>query len=452
MTTFYYVYATAAVILALIASQGFRKSFDPFAPLWLFLVAYAQVYVFQALKYREYGLRVRGEEVLATADSRALWALLLFLAVYYLAPARRLAAWAPAPPRGWSSGAVALVSPLMVVWGFYCAGLAFQADPHEMTAGLSLLHNFAMVLLVAGIWLLITGRNAEQPRPVFTAAGVAIVALYVLIWMFNGKRSHSLIGVLTGVCAFYVPKYRRPSKPVLAATALAGALAVSLAIGWRGNGDYEHTFAGFFEYVGDFDPSNILVNINVKDRDEVDPYAAAPLSYETEEWGGYLLMLDTVPGKSDYDYGSPYLRLVTTFIPRMVWANKPLYGTEAWVNAWIAGSEFDRDETFTGPAVSLLGAAQLNGGVVGTVLVVAVVALLLRMAYEYFRLHADVPWVQAWWALTFYNAWMLVVNDNPAIWFYYNYGFTTFGPMVALFFYLKLARPRPAAHLVPSYA
>ena len=65
--------------------------------------------------------------------------------------------------------------------------------------------------------------------------------VYVLIWMFNGKRSHSLIGVLTGVCAFYVPRFRRPSKPVLGVTALAGVLAVSLAIGWRGNQDYEHS-------------------------------------------------------------------------------------------------------------------------------------------------------------------------------------------------------------------
>ena len=55
----------------------------------------------------------------------------------------------------------------------------------------------------------------------------------------------------------------------------------------------------------------------------------------------------------------------------------------------------------------------------------ACVALVLRTAYEYFRLHADVPWVQFWWAITYYNAWFMVVNDDPLVWFYYNWGFTT---------------------------
>ena len=56
---------------------------------------------------------------------------------------------------------------------------------------------------------------------------------------------------------------------------------------------------------------------------------------------------------------------------------------------------------------------------------------MLRAAYEYFRLHADVPWVQVWWAITFYNAWFMVVNDDPMVWFYYNWGFTTL-PIVVL--------------------
>ena len=58
-------------------------------------------------------------------------------------------------------------------------------------------------------------------------------------------------------------------------------------------------------------------------------------------------------------------------------------------------------------------------------------ALLLRTSYEYFRLHADVPWAQFWWAITFYNTWFMVVTDDPLIWFYYNWGFTTF-PIVIL--------------------
>ena len=64
---------------------------------------------------------------------------------------------------------------------------------------------------------------------------------------------------------------------------------------------------------------------------------------------------------------------------------------------------------------------------------------------EYFRLYADRPWAQAWWALTYYNAWLMTVNDDPFVWFYYNYGFTTFIPMVGLWVFLKLPAGQPAA-------
>lgn len=438
----YSIYITAAVIAALLLSQMFRKSFDPFAPVWLFLVGFVQVYVIQALSYREYALRVRGPDLVAAANLRTLWALLWFLAVYYSGLGRRIARRLPGPPLHWSNPTIAMISPLLVAWGLFCAGFAFQITDREQTAEESLIRAMPFVMQLAAVMLIVTGRQVDRPRPGWTMAGLGVAALYVLIWMFNGKRSHSLFGVLTTICAFYLPRYRRPSKPVLVATAFAGALAVSLAIGWRGNKNYDTTFAGFFEFVGDFDLSRILVNVNMKDIDEVDPGSGKPKSYETEEYGGYLLMMDTVPEKSPFDYGEPYIRLVSTFIPRIVWPTKPYFGREKWNLAWVAGSEFPRDMHFTGPAISILGATQLNGGAIGTLVVLGVIALMLRSSYDYFRLHADVVWVQVWWAVTYYNAWIMTVNDDPFVWFYYNYGFTTFVPMTALWIYLKLSAPR----------
>ena len=37
------------------------RKFDPFAPVWLFLVGYVQVYIIQAVSYHEWALRVRGK-------------------------------------------------------------------------------------------------------------------------------------------------------------------------------------------------------------------------------------------------------------------------------------------------------------------------------------------------------------------------------------------------------
>jgi hypothetical protein len=413
-----YAYITAGVIVAYFVAHVVARRFDPFAPTWLFLVGFVQVYVIQAVRYHDWGISVRGKDLVAAADWRALWALLWFLAVYHLFPGRVISRILPRPPRKWSPGLVAVAAPLLVLWGLFCAASVIRAGEEVTVNGQpSFFSNFPFVMLVAGILLIVTGRSIREKRSVFLPLGIMVCSLYVLIWMFNGKRSHSLVGVLTMVCALYITRQKRPSWPVLFTTAFAGALAVAVAIGWRNDRDHDRSLSGFASFLADFRVSRILQSLNVADAEE------EVKTYETEEYGGFLLMMDTVPGKSDYDYGASYNRVWSTFIPRMFWPSKPYYGRDAWVNAWIAGSELERDEDFTGPAISILGAAQLNGGATGTLIVIACVALLLRVAYDFFRTHADAPWVQFWWAISYFNAWFMVVNDDPLVWFYYVWGF-----------------------------
>lgn len=440
MDDLFYVYAIAALMVATLVIQVALKKFDPFAPIWLFMVGYAQVYVIQAISYREWALRIRGQDLVAAANLRSFWAIAWFLVVYFCAPSRVMARCLPKPPEKWSSALVGLLCPVLMAWGLFCAVMVFRltTGEAELSAEGAIAISFPLLLLVAGILLIVTGRHVQRPEVL--VAGVGVVCLYMLIWMFNGKRSHSLIAVLTGVCAFYITKQKRPSFPVLIATAILGASAVGVAISWRyytQRAESKVTFGDFFAFIAAFDTDAILESINIKEH-SVNIEGA---SHETEEWGAYLLMLDTVPTRSDYDYGAPYLRLFTTFIPRIVWPSKPLPGREKWIEAWIAGSELERDMTFTGPAIGILGAAQLNGGAIGTLLVIGGVAFVLRSGYEYFRLHSTVPWVQFWWTLTYYNAWFCTVADDPLNWFYYNYGFTTMPTMVLLWFANKFSGP-----------
>ena len=433
------VYATAALILAMIGSQVCRRSFDPFAPIWLFLVGYAQLYVVQAISYRGWALRARGPELVMWANLRALWALAWFLCVYHSGIGRRLARKLPAAPRGWSPGLIGAVAPMMMAWGLACAGLLAQTSTEvNPAAEESILRQFPIMLLVGGVLLLVTGRQRDRPRPVFTAAGLVVVVGYLLLWMFNGKRSHSMIAVLAGLCAYYAPRLRRPSLGVMGLTGVVCVLAVTLALGWRDNRRHETTTSGFIQFLGEFDPNSVLVNMNLKERDD-DASLAGSASKETEEYGGFLLMMATVPLLSDYDYGASYLRIVSTYIPRkLLWQDKPIFGREAWVNAWIAGSEQVRTTKFTGPSIGILGAGQLNGGPLGTALMLAVVATIMRAGYEYYRFYADRPWAQAWWSLTYFNAWMLTANDDPSVFFYYMYGHAIFAPMLLLWAIHKL--------------
>jgi len=432
-------YALAALIAVLAAFQILTRRFDPFAPIWLFLVGIFQVYVVQAISYHDWAIRVRGSQLVSEAGFRSLWAVAWMLGVYFLGPGRVLARILPTPPRRWSIAAVNVASPILCLWGMTCGILVIRGA--EGLGGLSaeqtLLISFPSVMLVSGILLIVTGRQVSRPRPAYVAAGIGVVLSYMLIWMINGKRSHSLIAVLTSVCAFYVARLRRPSWPVLLTTALAGAMSVGLAIGWRYYAYREGkqgSVSDFASFVSTFDPSIVLESFNLTDGESLNR-----ASYETEEIGGFYLMMDTVPLKADYDYGANYLRIFSTYIPRIVWPDKPIFGRDQWTAAWMAGSELKRDALFTGPAIGILGATQLNGGAWGTFLVMGVIGLALRTAYEFFRLHADCPWVQVWWTLTYYNAWLMTVGDDPLAWFYYNYGFTMLPPLAAFWLFNKFA-------------
>jgi hypothetical protein len=360
-------------------------------------------------------------------------------------PGKLLARNLPKPPTGWTPTPVLLLCPILVAWGIFCSGIVtgtVAGDPSLVASNpeQALLASFHLVMLVGGISMIVTGRQIKAPRPAFTAMGLAIVGAYLVIWTFNGKRSHSLVAVLTGVCSFYIPRLKRPSFAVLLVTAVAGLFAVGISIGWRVHAYRTGTggsFSTFLDFVANFDPESILESVNLKDHET--PAGVKP-SYETEEYGGFLLMMDTVPMKSDYDFGESYLRVFSTFIPRLVWPGKPIYGREQWVSAWVAGSEFKRDMTFSGPAIGLLGATQLNGGATGTAIVLSVIGLVLSTAYGYFRRYQDVAWVQLFWSLWFYNAWFMTVNDDPCIWFYYNFGFTTMPTLLILWFVNKFGR------------
>jgi hypothetical protein len=422
-----YVYATAGVIVVYFVAQVVSRKFDPFAPIWLFLAGYTQVYIVQAISYHDWAIGVRGKELVAAANFRALWAILWFIFVYHLGIAKLLARMLPAPPRRWSTAAVAAISPVLIVWGIFCAGLVIfgggEIDYSSLSGEESLMRSFPFVMMVAAVMLMITGRTVNSSRPSFLPIGVMVALFYVLIWMFNGKRSHSLIGVLATVCSLYIARMRRPSWPVLMATAFMGSLVVAIAIGWRGNMNYERSISGFAHFLGDFRVSKILQSLNITDEEDDD---GRPKSYETVEYGGFLLMMDTVPEKSPYDYGENYLRIFSTFIPRLVWPSKPVYGRAFWISAWVAGSELEREDDFTGPAIGILGATQLNGGAGANLIVLACIALLLRTAYDFFRLYETLPWTQFWWSITFFNSWLMVVADDPLAWFYYNWGFTVF--------------------------
>ena len=252
-------------------NRSFSRSFDPFAPVWLFLVGYLQIYVIQAFNYHEWAVEVRGRELVAAANFRSFWALAWFLLVYQLGPTRKAARMLPRLRINWSPRLAGFICPPLIIWGLFCANMFISGDAPTLesyTSEEALVRSFPFVMLVAAVMLMITGRTTQAVRPMFLWAGFLTGAAYVMIWMFNGKRSHSLIGLLATVCAFYLTRQKRPSWTVLITTGVIGALVVTIAIGWRESSNYPRTVGGFVQYLSEFQPEKILVNLNVKDDEE----------------------------------------------------------------------------------------------------------------------------------------------------------------------------------------
>ncbi len=170
-----YVYATAAVIVLYFFVAVVRKRFDPFAPVWLFVIGYVQVYVIQALSYHEYAIRARGLEVTTLTNLRAFWAICWFLLIYSLPIGRAVASRAPRAPTTWSSGVLVVMVPILIAWGL-AGALLVSYDPTkqgvEVSAEAFILLQFPVMTLIAAILLIITGRNVACPRPWLTAAGL----------------------------------------------------------------------------------------------------------------------------------------------------------------------------------------------------------------------------------------------------------------------------------------
>ena len=131
MEEIYYIYGTAAVVVLYFLFQVIFRKFDPFAPVWLFLVGYLQMYVIQALSFHDWAVEVRSKDLVIAANFRSFWALLWFLFVYQLVPTRIIARALPRPPVRWSALLPAVIGPPLIVWGLFCANMFVSGEVPE---------------------------------------------------------------------------------------------------------------------------------------------------------------------------------------------------------------------------------------------------------------------------------------------------------------------------------
>ena len=294
----YFVFATAGIILVYFLVNVVVRKFDPFAPVWLFLLGYVQVYIIQAVSYHEWALRGSGQELVTAANSRALWAIIWFLTVYHLgigprsplsylgrlADGRR--PWSlPSWPLRWFSG------------DLFCAGVMIRGGitgAETISAEEALLRSFPFVMMVAAIMLIVTGRTLAVPSPLFLPAGLLVAAsLRCHLDVQRQALTFADRCSFHGLCLLYHASESGPHGRFCWPLLSRRALVVAIAIGWRNNDDYELSFVG-------------IHSVSLGFQDRKDPRKSQyqgrrktarveTTTYETTEYGGFLLMMDTVP-------------------------------------------------------------------------------------------------------------------------------------------------------------
>ena len=175
------VIATPGSLLVYFLSHVFTRKFDPFAPVWLFLLGYAQVYVDSGAFLSRMGSGGPGQgsgdggELPGTVGDRLVPGRLPVRG----RPVRSRRAL-PRPPGNWSPTVAAMLSPLLVVWGLFCAGVMIKGGiqaAEATSAEESLLRSFPFVMMVAAVMLIVTGRTQSASRPLFVAAGLMVAAV-----------------------------------------------------------------------------------------------------------------------------------------------------------------------------------------------------------------------------------------------------------------------------------
>ena len=105
-------------------------------------------------------------------------------------------------------------------------------------------------------------------------------------------------------------------------------------------------------------------------------------------------IIERVPENHDYLYGTSYLALLTSPIPRSIWVEKP----NPSLGAWVKGELFGYSVKKNGWPPGMIAEAYVNFGVFGVPAIMFALGGLMRWSYETFRplLGVDFPATLIW--------------------------------------------------------
>ncbi len=119
-------------------------------------------------------------------------------------------------------------------------------------------------------------------------------------------------------------------------------------------------------------------------------FIALPTGGGSPSWYGaeitmYMNYLRVIPAYVDYDYGEFYLGLLTHWIPRIIWHNKPYLGErkKGELESVIGTSHV------SGPAVTMLGMYYLHFGIPGVLIGMFLTGIFLGAIENWWKFNCD---------------------------------------------------------------
>lgn len=406
------------IALVLVAPLGRRivaRRFDPFEPLFLFVVAYGVMFVVRpAVMIAQDRLVFYGPS--GTFDVSAAFTEMLVLALLgalafssaYALPLARRPASRREDERAADDRRLVTGSLLLAVLGTLAFGIfLFAADgirtltailgsDHSALAGAVETYRYLwlafFVLVPAAIALL--GLGLERRRKTFVACSMVLAALVLLRVIPLGNRIVLLPLVGSLVVVYYLDRRSRPSARSLAVFVAVALLSSAFISDLRGR---ETRGEGVGDTVArSFKPSRLGQPFTTGPDSEMAPALAAALS--------------VIPERLPRQYGAAIFEdLVVRPIPRQLWSGKPLPPREEllstlWPVEYARGtinSEF-----------SVLLYFYWDFGLIGVVLGLAAYGAGARYLYEYYRAREDDLSARVLYALAL---WFLVIalRDSP---------------------------------------
>jgi oligosaccharide repeat unit polymerase len=240
----------------------------------------------------------------------------------------------------------------------------------EQNPFLNYLHSTMEWFLPAFLVLMVFRRPSPRSRFFLSIAFLAVFAIYTTL----GFRYRVLLLMMAPVVYWYMTKRKRPGVMGIVVAAVVTILMVSIIGGTRGA-----TRAG-----GDIERQDIAL-----------AQSGNNFTQDLRIYPPFYRMLDVYPIDYDYIWGSSYLYVFISPIPRALWPGKP----DAPVRNVLRVILGERAVT-AGLAYPNLGEFYVNFGLVGEILGMFLFGFILRRIWMFLQRNAHDPWALILYSMT----------------------------------------------------